>query len=183
MLGGFGDFIKTLNTFAYLLETFVLDYLPSLCGLEPLVWNMWVTNDDNKCCVTIPVAHLNSYISSYSSVPKNYQHVLALAFAVKEINEDPNILPNISLGFHILDSYYSAKMTYKATLNLLSTQHRFVPNYKCHIESNLIALIGGCIAEVSANVAILTANPKVPQVSSTLGVFAKVFIINESTLS
>ncbi|XP_061447713.1 vomeronasal type-2 receptor 26-like [Rhineura floridana] len=100
-----------------------------------------------------------------SSVPKNYQHILALAFAVKEINENPNILPNISLGFRILNSYYTARMTYKATLSLLSSQHRFVPNFKCHKNNNLIALIGGCISEVSANMAIISAIHKTPQLT------------------
>uniref|UniRef100_A0A8D2IJD1 G-protein coupled receptors family 3 profile domain-containing protein n=1 Tax=Varanus komodoensis TaxID=61221 RepID=A0A8D2IJD1_VARKO len=99
------------------------------------------------------------------SVSKNYQHVLALAFAVKEINENPHILPNISLGFHILNSYYTAKTTFKATLNLLSTQHRLVPNYKCHDQTVLIAVIGGCLSEISANVAILSAIWKTPQIT------------------
>uniref|UniRef100_A0A670K8Z6 G-protein coupled receptors family 3 profile domain-containing protein n=1 Tax=Podarcis muralis TaxID=64176 RepID=A0A670K8Z6_PODMU len=93
------------------------------------------------------------------------KHILALAFAVKEINENPNILSNISLGFHILNSYYSTKMTYKATLSLLSSQHRFAPNFNCHKKSNLIALIGGCISEISTNVAIISAIHKTPQVS------------------
>ncbi|XP_061447722.1 vomeronasal type-2 receptor 26-like [Rhineura floridana] len=98
------------------------------------------------------------------SVPKNFQHILALAFAVKEINENPNLLANISLGFHILNSYYAARMTYKATLSLLSTQCKFVPNFKCDDQSNLIALIGGCISEVSASMAIFSALHKTPQV-------------------
>ncbi|XP_061447741.1 vomeronasal type-2 receptor 26-like [Rhineura floridana] len=97
------------------------------------------------------------------SVPKYYQHILALALAVKEINEAPNIFSNISLGFHILNSYFTARMTYKATLSLLSAQHRFVPNFKCCHRSNLIALIGGHISEISANVAIISAIHKAPQ--------------------
>ncbi|XP_060137191.1 vomeronasal type-2 receptor 26-like [Zootoca vivipara] len=103
--------------------------------------------------------------SDYSSVPKNYQHILAFAFAVKEINENPNILPNISLGLHILNSYYTARMTYKATLSLLSARHRFVPNFKCDNQNNLIALIGGCMSEISANMAIISAIPKTPQLT------------------
>ncbi|XP_061447707.1 vomeronasal type-2 receptor 26-like [Rhineura floridana] len=98
------------------------------------------------------------------SVPKNYQHILALAFAVKEINENPQILSNISLGFYILNSYYTARMTYKATLSLLSAQQRFVPNFKCQNQNKLIALIGGCISEISANVAIISSIQKTPQV-------------------
>ncbi|KAH0626602.1 hypothetical protein JD844_001682 [Phrynosoma platyrhinos] len=97
------------------------------------------------------------------SVPKNYQHILALAFAINEINENPKILPNLTLGFHILNSYYEARMTYKATLSLLATQHKFVPSFKCHNQNNLIAIIGACISEISANVAILSAIHKIPQ--------------------
>nr|XP_034987457.1 vomeronasal type-2 receptor 26-like [Zootoca vivipara] len=103
------------------------------------------------------------------SVPKNYQHILALLLAVKEINENPQILPNISLGFHILNSYYVARTTYKASLSLLSTQHRFVPNYKCDTQSKLIAVIGGLATETSANMASIFATYKIPQLHDYIG--------------
>nr|XP_056720338.1 vomeronasal type-2 receptor 26-like [Euleptes europaea] len=103
------------------------------------------------------------FISEPISVPKNYQHNLALAFAVKEINGNPNILPNITLGFHILNSYYVAKMTSKATLSLLSSQHLFVLNFKCDTQSNLIAVIGGQSSEVSADIATKIVIYKIPQ--------------------
>uniref|UniRef100_A0A670JLX6 G-protein coupled receptors family 3 profile domain-containing protein n=1 Tax=Podarcis muralis TaxID=64176 RepID=A0A670JLX6_PODMU len=83
------------------------------------------------------------------SVPKKYQHILALAFAIKEINENPSLLPNVTLGFHVLNSYYVAKTTFKATLSLLSTPHRFVPNFKCDTQSHLIAAIGGLVSETT----------------------------------
>uniref|UniRef100_A0A8D2IJP7 G-protein coupled receptors family 3 profile domain-containing protein n=1 Tax=Varanus komodoensis TaxID=61221 RepID=A0A8D2IJP7_VARKO len=111
----------------------------------PLLFSFSILYDDFK----LSWKHKHDGDAEIDSVPKNYQHVLALAFAVKEINENPHILPNISLGFHILNSYYTAKMTFKATLNLLSTQHRFVPNFKCHDQTVLIALIGGCLSEIS----------------------------------
>nr|XP_056720339.1 vomeronasal type-2 receptor 26-like [Euleptes europaea] len=97
------------------------------------------------------------------SIPKNYQHTLALAFAVKEINGNPNILPNITLGFHILNSNYVARMTSKATLSLLSSQHKFVPNFKCDTQSNLIAVIGGQSSDVTADIATTIITYKVPQ--------------------
>uniref|UniRef100_A0A670JNF9 G-protein coupled receptors family 3 profile domain-containing protein n=1 Tax=Podarcis muralis TaxID=64176 RepID=A0A670JNF9_PODMU len=111
---------------------------------------------------------VNSYnICSFhdSSVPKNYQHILALAFAVQEINENPDILSNVSLGFHILNSYYTARMTYKASLSLFSAQGRFVPNFQGHNQKKVIALIGGCISEISANVAVISAMYKTPQLT------------------
>ncbi|XP_061447729.1 vomeronasal type-2 receptor 26-like [Rhineura floridana] len=121
----------------------------------------WIGFENDKKHVIVPPMVLRHGFS----VPKSYQYVLALAFAVKEINENPNILSNISLGFHILNSYYAARMTYKATLSLLSTQHRFVPNFKCDTQNNLIALIGGCISEISANMAIISAIHKIPQLT------------------
>nr|XP_020634553.1 vomeronasal type-2 receptor 26-like [Pogona vitticeps] len=69
---------------------------------------------------------------------KFYQHILALAFAIHEINQNPRILPNVTLGFHIYDSYSNARMTYRTTLDLLFKMHRIVPNYECDIQKNLI---------------------------------------------
>ncbi|XP_077169581.1 vomeronasal type-2 receptor 26-like [Paroedura picta] len=99
------------------------------------------------------------------SVAKNYQHNLALTFAVKEINGNPNILPNITLGFHILNSYYVARMTYKATLSFLSSQQKFLPNFKCDKQSNHVAVIGGLNSEMSANMAPIVTIYKIPQLT------------------
>nr|XP_034957006.1 vomeronasal type-2 receptor 26-like [Zootoca vivipara] len=104
-------------------------------------------------------------IMESSSVPKNYQHILALTFAVKEINENPKILPNVSLGIRILNSYMTARMTYKATLSLLSTQQKFVPNFSCDKQNQLVAIIGGCFSEISVNMAFVSAAHKTPQLS------------------
>ncbi|XP_066486213.1 vomeronasal type-2 receptor 26-like [Tiliqua scincoides] len=101
---------------------------------------------------------------------KNYQHILALAFAVKEVNEDCRILPNITLGFRILNNYFSAQMTYKATLNLLSTEDKFAPNYRCGTQNTVIAVIGGLLAQTSFNMATLLEIYKCPQF--TYGTFS-----------
>uniref|UniRef100_A0A670ZEH8 Receptor ligand binding region domain-containing protein n=1 Tax=Pseudonaja textilis TaxID=8673 RepID=A0A670ZEH8_PSETE len=78
---------------------------------------------------------LNQFI--YSVITKFYQHILALVFAMKEINKDPHILPNITLGFHIYDSYSDALMTYRTTLDLLFNLHKIVPNYICGTEKKI----------------------------------------------
>ncbi|XP_044273002.1 vomeronasal type-2 receptor 26-like [Varanus komodoensis] len=96
-------------------------------------------------------------------IPKNYQHLLALAFAVQEINDSPHILPNCTFGFRIYDSYHNARTTCQATLRLLSVQERLVPNYKCGIRRNLIAVIGALDSEVSLNMANILDSYKIPQ--------------------
>ncbi|XP_034278648.2 vomeronasal type-2 receptor 26-like [Pantherophis guttatus] len=96
---------------------------------------------------------------------KNYQHVLTMAFAVKEINENSQTLPNLTLGFHIYDSYSSARMTYYNTLKLLSTWKRTIPNYSCHKTKKLIALVGGLDSSTSFYMATLTGLYKFPQIA------------------
>ncbi|XP_054850315.1 vomeronasal type-2 receptor 26-like [Eublepharis macularius] len=102
------------------------------------------------------------------AMTKNYQHVLSLAFAVKEINENPKILPNLTLGFHIYDSHFDAKITYQNTLNLLFSQNKTVPNYECDTKRNPVAVIGGLGSETSLHIASVLGMYKIPQLHAFL---------------
>ncbi|KAM6451843.1 vomeronasal type-2 receptor 26-like [Liasis olivaceus] len=94
------------------------------------------------------------------------KHALALAFAVKEINENPQILPNVTLGFHIYDSYYDARMTFRTTLDLLFKSTRFLPNYLCDTKKkNLIAIVGGLGFDTSFYMADIIDAYKIPQLT------------------
>ncbi|XP_077187513.1 vomeronasal type-2 receptor 26-like [Paroedura picta] len=96
-------------------------------------------------------------------VPKNYQHILALVFAVNEINKDPALLPNITLGFRIFEDTYFARMTYQAGLSFLSTGGQMVPNYRCSRQQKLLSVIGSLYSRISMQMASLLGLFKVPQ--------------------
>lgn len=100
-----------------------------------------------------------------SSVTQAYQHVVALVFAVKEINENAQILTNVTLGFKIYNTYCNARYTYAATMELLSTESRFIPNYKCDLQNNLVAVIGGPNSYEVLHMANILTNYKIAQVS------------------
>ncbi|XP_077773973.1 vomeronasal type-2 receptor 26-like [Podarcis muralis] len=157
--------------------TFEID--SSLCSMiDPLpVPNEWYQQ------VTLCIGGMTSHIVSVSEeiyfeehpsqklfevpgiVTKFYQHALALAFAINEINENPMILPNATLGFHIYDSYYDAMMTYRTTLDLLFKSHKFVLNYRCDSQKKLIAVIGGLGSETSSLMADILGLFKIPQLT------------------
>uniref|UniRef100_A0A8C6XLZ9 G-protein coupled receptors family 3 profile domain-containing protein n=1 Tax=Naja naja TaxID=35670 RepID=A0A8C6XLZ9_NAJNA len=84
---------------------------------------------------------------------------------VKDINKDPHILPNITLGFHLYDSYSDALMTYRTTLDLLFKLHKIVPNYICGTEKKIVGIIGGMSPETSLRMAEILQLFKIPQIS------------------
>lgn len=96
---------------------------------------------------------------------QSYQHILALVFAVKEINQSPLILANMTLGFNIYNDYFSPKHTYKASMELLLASDAFIPNYKCHLQNNLIAVIGGPSPVAFLDMATIVTPYKFVQVS------------------
>ncbi|XP_063158500.1 vomeronasal type-2 receptor 26-like [Candoia aspera] len=93
---------------------------------------------------------------------KYYQHILTVIFALKMINEDLQLLPNITLGFRIYDSY-GGEQTYHATMELFSSQNRFIPNYKCGLLNKLISVVGAIEPAISFDMADILGTYKVPQ--------------------
>ncbi|XP_026580234.1 vomeronasal type-2 receptor 26-like, partial [Pseudonaja textilis] len=94
---------------------------------------------------------------------QNYQNVFALEFAIKEINENSRILPNITLGIHISNSYALARWIYLVSMEFLSTKGRFIPNYKCDFKDNVISVIAGHNAYIGHFMSNILSIYKIPQ--------------------
>uniref|UniRef100_K9J819 G-protein coupled receptors family 3 profile domain-containing protein n=1 Tax=Xenopus tropicalis TaxID=8364 RepID=K9J819_XENTR len=73
-----------------------------------------------------------------------YQSMQALIFAIEEINADPELLPNITLGFQIFDSCITLRRAAQGALWILSGGPAITPNYNCHKGAPLAGIIGDC---------------------------------------
>ncbi|XP_015684638.1 vomeronasal type-2 receptor 26-like [Protobothrops mucrosquamatus] len=92
-----------------------------------------------------------------------YWHVLSFLFALEEINQNPLILPNVTLGYNIHDSYSNAKVTLEALLDLLSKGEADVPNYSCGKERNTVVVLEEADADMSIHISGLLNLYKIPQ--------------------
>ncbi|XP_063158602.1 vomeronasal type-2 receptor 26-like [Candoia aspera] len=100
-------------------------------------------------------------------MPKNYQHILSMYFAVREINQDLQLLPNTTLGLEVYENCFSVRLASKHLLDLLFLKQGNPINYNCvrRRRRNLLAIIGGLTSPNSIHMAHVLNTYKIPQLS------------------
>ncbi|KAM4019453.1 extracellular calcium-sensing receptor-like [Anomaloglossus baeobatrachus] len=98
-----------------------------------------------------------------------YKSILALVFAVKEVNQNPDLLPNITLGFKIFDSCFSESASLQAIFQTMSSDGNLPPNYRCGTQPIVPAVIGD-ISSSSVAMARVLGLWRLPQVSYTASI-------------
>ncbi|XP_058023688.1 vomeronasal type-2 receptor 26-like [Ahaetulla prasina] len=95
----------------------------------------------------------------------SYWHVLPFFFAIHEINQNPRLLPNITLGYNIYENYLNERITYEAMIDLLSMGQKTVPNYRCGRQKGLLAVLEETDSELFQYVAAMLGTYKIPQIN------------------
>ncbi|XP_069858184.1 LOW QUALITY PROTEIN: vomeronasal type-2 receptor 116-like [Dipodomys merriami] len=96
---------------------------------------------------------------------KNYQCVLALAFAIEEININPDLLHNLTLGFDIYNDEFGTWPMFKNPFICLFGKYK-IPNYSCMRDSRSVAVLTGPSGTTSYQIGTLLRLYKFPQMSS-----------------
>ncbi|XP_066473045.1 vomeronasal type-2 receptor 26-like [Tiliqua scincoides] len=95
----------------------------------------------------------------------HFWYLLPLLFAVHEINQNPRILPNVSLGYNFYENYFNPRRTYDAMVDILSTGQQHVANYNCGRKNKLVAVLEGADTAISDQISGVLSIYKIPQVS------------------
>ncbi|XP_069624943.1 extracellular calcium-sensing receptor-like [Ranitomeya imitator] len=88
-----------------------------------------------------------------------------MVFAIQEINQSSDILPNITLGFKLYDSCYNQVRSLMGTTWILSGKQETVLNFDCHKKRMPSAVVGDMPSKASIPMARILGLYKYPQVS------------------
>ncbi|XP_018416492.1 PREDICTED: extracellular calcium-sensing receptor-like [Nanorana parkeri] len=89
----------------------------------------------------------------------------AMIFAIEEINKNPDLLPNITLGYRILDSCSVIIRAAGGTLWILSGGKESVPNYRCERKGTFAGIVGDSGSPGSIIMAQILGLYRYPQIS------------------
>ncbi|XP_073484918.1 vomeronasal type-2 receptor 26-like [Aquarana catesbeiana] len=109
--------------------------------------------------------HVKTMMLCLRPFPPYYRYFLTILYAIDEINKDPTILPNVTLGYHMYDSCNDKRKAVKSILQILSGPGQTVPNYSCRKHGNLAGFIGDQNSVTTVNIAEILALHRYTQVS------------------
>ncbi|XP_014913704.1 extracellular calcium-sensing receptor-like [Poecilia latipinna] len=82
--------------------------------------------------------------------PPGFRHAMTMAFAIEEINKNPTLLPNVTLGYSLYDNCATLVIGFSAALSLASGQEeQFLPQEKCSGGPPVLGIVGDSFSTFS----------------------------------
>ncbi|XP_039504159.1 extracellular calcium-sensing receptor-like [Pimephales promelas] len=96
---------------------------------------------------------------------ESFQQAQTMAFAINEINTNPNLLPNITLGYHLYDNCVRLGMAFRAAISLASGIEESFSNLNCTGPPPVIGIVGDPSSTPSIAISNVLGLFRVPIVS------------------
>ena len=90
-----------------------------------------------------------------------------MAFAIDEINRNPKLLPNVTLGYNIFDACYMLGVGFRAVMSLISgRKETFQLDESCVGSPPVLGIVGPSTSTNSIAISSVLGLYRVPMVSS-----------------
>ncbi|XP_051727337.1 extracellular calcium-sensing receptor-like isoform X1 [Ctenopharyngodon idella] len=96
---------------------------------------------------------------------ESFQEAQTMAFAIDEINKNPSLLPNITLGYHLYDNCVRLGMAFRAAISLASGTDESFSNLNCTGHPPVIGIVGDPSSTPSIAISSVLGLFRVPIVS------------------
>ncbi|XP_056397706.1 taste receptor type 1 member 3-like [Hyla sarda] len=100
--------------------------------------------------------------------PNEFMALLAMKFAVDEINNSSTLLPNVSLGYDIYDTCYDVKVIQQASLRFLTEREESVIQVLCNYtdyKTEVVAVVGPSSSDMAMATGKMFSFFHLPQIS------------------
>ncbi|XP_062860381.1 extracellular calcium-sensing receptor-like [Trichomycterus rosablanca] len=95
----------------------------------------------------------------------SFQQAQTMVFAIDEINRNPKLLPNVTLGYHLYDNCVKLAVAFRAATALISGTDQIVPNVDCDDSPPVIGIVGDPGSTHSIAISSVLGLFRVPMVS------------------
>ncbi|KAF7234943.1 Vomeronasal type-2 receptor 1 [Varanus komodoensis] len=123
----------------------------------------------NKAPYIFSKPPLNKINSGIEKKFVRYWHILSFLLAVREVNWSPGLLPNLTLGYNIYETYFHGRITSDAMVDLLAGGESNIPNYSCGGWKNPLAIVEGAESDITMHISAMSGIYKTPQMSYGFG--------------
>ncbi|KAM4048783.1 vomeronasal type-2 receptor 26-like [Anomaloglossus baeobatrachus] len=113
---------------------------------------------------TVKGSNVNNQMCS-GAHGRKYVHLLTFLYAIEEINNRSDILPNMTLGYHMYDSCGNTNKVIKDFLQILSGHSVTAPNYSCMENDGVVGFIGDLRSVATPAMVYLLGLYGYPQIS------------------
>ncbi|OCT56853.1 hypothetical protein XELAEV_18004324mg [Xenopus laevis] len=107
----------------------------------------------NASAITSPRTFLEPMNGYLRPSLQKYRYLVDFLYIIKEINDNPTRLPNVTLGYHVHDSCGDTQRAVMSLLKILSGTGEPVPNYSCMGQRNIAGFIGDLESQPTVSMA------------------------------